>query len=86
MLFQLHKCLLKKKKFLILSHIFFERTYMLVFLKFLLGRTVSVVSCTEEAAVDLQLLTFVSVGHQSWLATFWRADCEDVSVDPFVTF
>ena len=55
----------KKKKFLILSHVFFERRYMLVFLKFLLGRTVSVVSCTEEAAVDLQLLTFISVGHQS---------------------
>ena len=59
MLFQQHKCLLKKKKFLILSHFFFERTYMLIFLKFFVDRTVSIVSFTEEAPVDVQLLTFI---------------------------
>ena len=85
MLFQPHTCLSGKKTIPHFKSLFLWKNINVNFSEILVS-TVSIVSCTEKAPVDLQLLTFISLGHKSWSVTFWCADCEGVGVDPLVTF
>ena len=72
-----------KKFFHFKSHCFSERTWMLIFLKFLLDSTVPTVSCTEKEPLHLQRLTFISLGTLVVTCDFlscglWGCQCQSI--------